>query len=136
MEAFSNVESLDRFEKVVKTLGLYVTENDKALCKAMREDDCDYLEQRIQAFASEECFTEDRGFLLCLFRGDLYMCYETKYIDEKFYCNGSMPAFITPACDIISHLANLMKDYKLEINRQRKLEILKNFMDAEEKDGK
>ena len=131
-----NLETLDRFEMVVNKLGLYLSENNKALCLAMREDNCDTLDVPIMAYASEECETNERGYLVALNGGNMYMAMETKYIDEKFYCNGSIPVWGCSDEYVIDHVANLMKEYKLELSKRRKMKAIADFVESEEEKKK
>lgn len=121
-------EGLERFNKVVAFMGLYVPPEEQMLIEQNElnaDEDGSY--PVIHAYVSKECYENDRGFLIALMDEQVYMCYETEYTDERLYCSGSVPAWSYNDDMLIKHLGNLCKDYKADLIRKRKAKMLEDF---------
>ena len=125
---FERTEGLERFNKVVSYMGLYVPPDEQNLIdQNMLEPDEFGTCPTIHAYVNEECANDNRGFLIALVDEQVYMCYETEYDGEKLYCNGSVPAFSYTDEMLIEHLGNQIREYKDDLSRKKKAALLQDF---------
>lgn len=121
-------EGLERFNKIVSFMGLYVSPEDQML---IDQNDLGMDENGnyppIYAYVSQEGYEKNLGFLIALIDEQVYMCYETEYINETLYCSGSVPAWSYNDDMLIEHLSDLIKDYKADLVRKRKAKMLEDF---------
>lgn len=121
-------EGIDRFNKIVSEMGLYVPPDEQMLIdQNMLGADENGTYPAVHAYVNEDCYKNKRGFLLACIDELCYMCLETKYENEQLYCNGSGPAWSYNDKMLIEHLSEMIKDYKLDLNRKRKAAILGDF---------
>lgn len=121
-------EGLERFNKIVSYMGLYVKPEDQELINQnLLGADEEGTYPAVYAYVSDECANNDTGFLIALIADLVYMCYETEYINGTLYCSGSVPAWSYTDDMLIEHLGNLCKEYKADLIRKRKQKMLEDF---------
>ncbi|MCQ2975044.1 MAG: hypothetical protein MJ211_09555 [Bacteroidales bacterium] len=121
-------EGIERFNKVVSYMGLYVPPEDQMLIDQNNlnaDENGSY--PPVYAYVSQECYEKNCGFLIAYIDEQVYMCYETEYINDKLYCSGSVPAWCYNDDMLIEHLSNLCKEYKADLVRKRKAKMLEDF---------
>lgn len=127
---YTTTEGLERFNKIVSYMGLFVPPEDQNLIDqnmlgADEEGTC----PAVHAYVNEDCYKNQRGHLIALVDEMVYMCVETQYDGENLYCNGAVPSYSYTDDMLIEHLGNLIRDYKNDLVRKKKLSMLTDFED-------
>lgn len=126
---FETTEGLERFNKIVLQMGLYVPPDEQELINQNMLTEDEYGNcPAVHAYVNEECCTNNYGFLIALVDEQVYMCYETVYEDGKLYCNGSVPAWSYTDEMLIEHLGTMVREYKLDIVRKKKADLERDFV--------
>ena len=118
-------EGIERFNKLVSLLGLYVTEE----CKAILQDEERMKHEPVYAFVNEEAFTNQDGYLVSMIDECVYACLETKeeletgYGKKEFVFNGCVPSWTYTDEQLIEHLGMLCKEYKAHNMKKKLAEI-------------
>ena len=129
---FTTTEGLERFNKIVSYMGLFVPPEDQNLIdQNMLGADEDGTYPAVKAYVNEDCYKNDRGHLIALIDEQVYMCVDTQYDGENLYCNGAVPSWSYTDDMLIEHLGSLIKDYKADLVRKKKLNILADFTEEE-----
>lgn len=101
----------ERFVKLVNHLGLYLSDDDRAILDKY-ETMTDWERPQIMAYLNDECYINKRGYLLAIVDDCVYCCHEACYRDEKFYCNGCIPTETFTDEGLMTHLGKIINDYK------------------------
>jgi hypothetical protein len=119
-------EGIERFNKIVSSLGLYVDEESKKVL----QDPERMKTEPVYAFVNEECFTNQDGYILSMIDECVYACLETKddLHDKEFVFNGCVPAWTYTDEMLCEHLGELCHDYKEHIIKKKLAEIQADFM--------
>lgn len=123
-------EGLERFNKIVDLLGLYVPEESKEIL-----NDPERMEHvPVHAYANEECFLNNDGYMLAMIDGCVYACLETVEDLEtgsgkkEFVFNGCVPAWTYTDEMLCMHLGELTKAYREHSVKKKLMEIQSDFM--------
>lgn len=129
---FTTTEGLERFNKIVSYMGLFVPPDEQTMIEQNElgaDEDGTY--PAVHAYVNEDCWKNNRGHLIALIDEAVYMCVETQYDGENLFCNGAVPAWSLTDSLLIEHLGSLIKDYKADLVRKKKLAMLADFADEE-----
>ena len=107
-------EGIERFNKIVMLLGLYVDQNSQAILN----DPERMKHEPVMAYVNEDSFLNNSGYILSMIDECVYACLETvedmqdSLGNKDFVFNGCVPAWTYTDEMLCEHLGELCKEYK------------------------
>ena len=122
-------EGIERFNKIVSYLGLYV-DNDS---KDILQDPERMKHEPVMAYVNEESFNNNSGYILSMIDECVYACLETvedmqdSLGNKEFVFNGCVPAWTYTDEMLMEHLGTLCKEYKAHFQKKRLAAMMEDF---------
>ena len=122
-------EGIERFNKIVMLLGLYVDQNSQEILN----DPERMKHEPVMAYVNEESFLNHSGYILSMIDECVYACLETvedmqdELGSKDFVFNGCVPAWTYTDEMLIEHLGELCKEYKAHFQKKRLASLMEDF---------
>ena len=122
-------EGIERFNKIVMLLGLYVDQNSQAILN----DPERMKHEPVMAYVNEDSFLNNSGYILSMIDECVYACLETvedmkdSLGNKDFVFNGCVPAWTYTDEMLCEHLGKLCKEYKAHFQKKRLASLMEDF---------
>ena len=122
-------EGIERFNKIVMLLGLYVDQNSQAIMN----DPERMKHEPVMAYVNEESFLNNSGYILSMIDECVYACLETvedmqdSLGNKDFVFSGCVPAWTYTDEMLCEHLGELCKEYKAHFQKKRLASLMEDF---------
>ena len=122
-------EGIERFNKIVMLLGLYVDQNSQEILN----DPERMKHEPVMAYVNEESFLNHSGYILSMIDECVYACLETvedmkdELGSKDFVFNGCVPAWTYTDEMLCEPLGELCKEYKAHFQKKRIASLMEDF---------